>query len=330
MDEPRRRMLEILHDGRGTGDVPAAARQRLGERPHPEVNVAAIDAVMLADPAARPAHDAQRVRLVHQQERLVLPLQLDQPIQRREVAVHAGDALHRDQHPADLGTQRRQDALEGVHVVVRERPAAGAREPGAAEDAVVRQGVVDDQVLRAEQMAEHRDVRGVPAHQDDRVLAAQEPRQGGFQLAVDRPLAGRDPARRGRGPVANGRVRRGTGHFRVARESQIVLRREIEVVAAGDHRAVAADPLPDAEIRQREAPLAHLVEPTTQGPDLGEVLEPVSRRLDGLDLAPADHGDLAHRSTPRRAGSARGDGLPSARGDDGPIWTALVLVPFAL
>jgi len=52
------------------------------------------------------------------------------------------------------------------------------------------QRIVNNYVVAAEQMPDHSDIRRMAANQDDAVLAAMDPRQHLFQLAVDRPLAG--------------------------------------------------------------------------------------------------------------------------------------------
>jgi hypothetical protein len=57
----------------------------------------------------------------------------------------------------------------------------------------VHRGVVQDQVLRREQVADHRDVGGVAADEHQRVLRAEEARQLGFQLAVQLALPRRQP-----------------------------------------------------------------------------------------------------------------------------------------
>ena len=66
------------------------------------------------------------------------------------------------------------DSIERLPIVVRERPAARARELDAAEDAVVRQRVVQHEVARPDDVADHADVRRVAADHHDRVLAAEE------------------------------------------------------------------------------------------------------------------------------------------------------------
>ena len=60
------------------GDVAAATAERLAERAHPDVDVARVDAEMLADAAAVQAQHADRVGLVDLQERLVPLLDFDE------------------------------------------------------------------------------------------------------------------------------------------------------------------------------------------------------------------------------------------------------------
>src|SRR5262249_10338463 len=69
---------------------------------------------------------------VDQEQRLVLLLELDEAGQRRDVAVHAVDALDRDEHPAVVGPQLGELLLQRFEVVVRERPPLGPGQPGAA------------------------------------------------------------------------------------------------------------------------------------------------------------------------------------------------------
>ena len=85
---------------------------------------------------------------------------------------------------------------------MRERPAAGAAKDRALHDAVVRQRVVQDQVAGAEQVADDRLVGRVAADEHDRVFGADEVGDAAFQLAVQRLLAGDQPAGRDARAVA--------------------------------------------------------------------------------------------------------------------------------
>src|SRR3990172_2169470 len=71
----------------GGGGAPAATGQRLGERAHPQVDVGAGHAPVLAEtPAGRP-DGAQRVRFIDQQQRLVLLPEFHEAWQIGEVAI---------------------------------------------------------------------------------------------------------------------------------------------------------------------------------------------------------------------------------------------------
>ena len=151
---------------------------------------------MLADATPGPPDHAQRVGLVHQEERTVALLELDDPIERREIAVHAVHGLDRDEHAAGFGPGLGQQTPERVRVVVRERAAARARELGPGQDAVVGQAVMQDDVPLIEQAADHAHVGGVAADHDESVLAAEEVSDGALQVVVEGPLARSDPAGR--------------------------------------------------------------------------------------------------------------------------------------
>ena len=62
------------------------------------------------------------------------------------------------------------------------------------DDAVVGQRIVSDQVAGAEQVADRRFVGGVAADEHDRVFHAEQVGDAPLQLAVQRLLAGNQPA----------------------------------------------------------------------------------------------------------------------------------------
>src|SRR5256885_2040653 len=70
-EEAGRRVGEVVAQGPAPGDIAAAARQRLAQRAHPEIDVVAVDRKMLAEAAPGRAEDAERMRLVDHEEGLM-------------------------------------------------------------------------------------------------------------------------------------------------------------------------------------------------------------------------------------------------------------------
>ena len=71
------------------------------------------------------------------------------------VAIHAVDALDRDDHTTVLRPQVAKQAIELLGVVVSKRPLAGLRRRRSLHDAVVGEFVVEDQVFGTEEVAKH-------------------------------------------------------------------------------------------------------------------------------------------------------------------------------
>ena len=168
VDEPGGSVLEVFDERGGTRDVAAAAGERLGERAHPQLDAGAIDVGVLADTASGTAHGSQRMGLVDEQHRAMLLLDFDKTREVGKVAVHAVDAFDRDQHAAEAVADAGEQRVERAPVVVREATARRAGEPSALQDRVVGEDVVDDEVARAHQVADRRDVGRVPGDEDDR------------------------------------------------------------------------------------------------------------------------------------------------------------------
>ena len=145
--------------------------------------------VVLGDAPPPGAHGSERMGLVDQHQCLVPPLHLDELGQIGEIPVHAVHALDGDQHAAVLVPVLPQKLVRRPPVVVCKRPSPGAGKQGSLENAVVVQGILQDQVAGPEQMANHAFVGGVPGHHRDGVFGAQQTRECGFQLAVELPFA---------------------------------------------------------------------------------------------------------------------------------------------
>ena len=136
------------------------------------------------------------------------------------------------------------------------------------------------EVAGPDDVADDADVGRVAADHDDRVLGAEEARERLLELAVQRLLARGDAARRDRRAVALDRGVRGAVHRRVAREAEVVVRREVDHLAAVDHRRVVGDALVDVEVRDVDAHGLREVEALAERDVLGELREVVRRRRD--------------------------------------------------
>ena len=148
---------------------------------------------VFARPAAGVAQHSQAVRLIDVEQEPVLATQRRQRGQIGEVAVHAVDALHGDEHPPVPAGVLAQEAGQIVEIVVGERAAVRAGQPDALQDAVMRQSVVQREVARAQQVSEHADVRRVPAHHGQGRRCAEMPGDLVLEFLVQRAAARRRP-----------------------------------------------------------------------------------------------------------------------------------------
>ncbi|MCY1439040.1 hypothetical protein D9M71_552590 [compost metagenome] len=179
-------------------------------------------------------HDPQRVGLVDHQKHLVLVLQLDKARQVRVVAVHAVDAFEHHQHPLEMLALIAQQTIEGFDVVVSEAQATRAGQLDALQHTVVDKFVVDHQVPRAKQVADGGDVGGMPTDEGHGVIHLVQPGQFGFQLAMDRPVAGHQAAGRyRRAVVIDGRLGR-LGDHRMPGIPQVVVAGEVDEALTPD------------------------------------------------------------------------------------------------
>ena len=202
VEETRRGVLEVLDQRVLARDVAPAARERLAERPHPDVHVRAVDSEVLAQSRPSAAEHPEGMGLVDHQEGLVPALDFNETRQIRAVPVHAVDALDDDQHPLVTGPLLAQDLIEGLPVVVRKGQPARPGEERALQHTVVDQGVVEDEILAPEEVSDGGHVRGPSADQHHAVLDAVHLRERRLELALHRAFAGDRAARGGGGSIA--------------------------------------------------------------------------------------------------------------------------------
>ena len=157
----------------------------------------------------------------------MLFLDVDEARQVGVVAVHAVDALDRDEHAAVAVADAREKHVERAPVVVGESAAGGAGEPRALENRVVGQDVVDDQVARAHQVPDGRDVGRVPGDEDDRRGRAEKCGERVLEVAMNLLFAGDEAAGARAGAVAIDRVLGCRDDRRVVRHPDVVVGAEV-------------------------------------------------------------------------------------------------------
>ena len=132
-------------------------------------------------------------------------------------------------------------------VVVAEGARARLRRHRPLDNAVVGQFVVEDQILRPEEVAEEGGIRAVATGKHRRPLGSQERGQLRVELVEERVVAPHHPAGRGAAPEAVDRRLGRPGDFVMAGEAEVVEAREADDVTAGDPGGAAADTLVGTE-----------------------------------------------------------------------------------
>ena len=176
-----------------------------------------------------------------------------------EVAVHREDAVRRDQAVPSVGGLL-EPRLELVHVAVRVAQPARLAEPDPVDDRGVVELIRDDRVLLAEQRLEQAAVRVEAGAEEDRVVGTEELGQTLLELAVQR-LGAADEADRGHAVAPA--VERLVGRLddrRMVGEPEVVVRAEVEQLAAPGHVDMRALGRRDLELGLVEPGLAYLGE----------------------------------------------------------------------
>ena len=189
----------------------AVAAQRLGERAHDHVDLG-LEPQLGDQPAARRPDDTGGVRLVDDDAGAMAAGQLDDSLQRREIAIHRKDRVGDDRRPPSAGAA--QPVGQRVQVGVRVDDRLGAGQAAAVDQGGVVEGVGEHDLTRAGQ-GRHDAGIGQEARAEQRTrLRALERRQLLLELAVRGHVA-RDQARRSgaRAPLQR-KASRGGAHAR--------------------------------------------------------------------------------------------------------------------
>src|SRR5262249_47257680 len=150
----------------------AERRERLTEGSHDEIDLV-LDSHGLARTRAARTKNADSVRVVDEEPRVVLARQADDVRKGRKIPFHAVEAVHHDQL---AGTSRSgaENALEVAKVVMAEPLHLAIREPRAVHDAGVRVLVENDDVALVDQRRDAAQVREVTGRIDERRLFLHE------------------------------------------------------------------------------------------------------------------------------------------------------------
>ena len=241
-----RALAQQLDHLAAAGDVPAAgAADRLAQGAGEDVHAAA-GAGALGRAAAARAEDADGVRVVDHDHRVVALGEVADRRQVRDVAVHREHAVRGDQ-PAARAGRLLELRLQIGHVAVAVAQPLGLDQADAVDDRRVVQLVGDHGVVGRQQHLEQARVGVEAGAEQDRVLGAQERGDPLLQPAVDLLRAADEPHRReAEAPLVEGRVRR-VGHRRVARQAEVVVGAEVDQLRP----VLQRDPRPLARLQDR-------------------------------------------------------------------------------
>ena len=195
-----------------------------------------IDTGVLGDAATGRAEDADRVRFIDHEHRVMPVFDLDESREVRHIAVGTVNTFDEHERPAMLPADAPEHAVECRPVVVRKDEPPRPRVLGAQHAAVVQARIAEHDVVAVDETGDGRHVRRVTADVHNRVVRADEFRDRVFEFSMHRPFAGGDSARRDRTPPARERLLCGPRHHGIARQPEIVVAREIHDATTADDR----------------------------------------------------------------------------------------------
>jgi hypothetical protein len=165
------------------------------------------------------------------------------PRPRRDVAVHREDPVG-DQQLTATGLRRfGQQPLGICGVPVLEHLDLGLRQSRAVDDRGVVQPVADDHVVGSEDRRHRPRVRREPRLEQQGRIRVLERREPFLHVEMHAQLPGDRPDRAGPGTEPLGGIRGGPVHARVVRQTEVVVRREVDDRTPVERRARTRRPL---------------------------------------------------------------------------------------
>ena len=221
-------IAQVLDQVLFAGQVAAAGAQALGQGAHLDVDVVRQEAEVFVHAAAGFAQDAGGMGLVHHQEAAVLLFEAHIFGNRGDVPVHGIDALHHDQHLGVLVPVGFEQGFQGLGIVMREGQGLRVGQADALHDGVMVDGVVEDQVPLAAEIADDGHVGGMAADQHQGAFGVLPLGQGGLQLLVQGLFPGQQAAARGGGAIQVDGSLRGLHGLLPAGHAGIVVGAEVQ------------------------------------------------------------------------------------------------------
>jgi len=208
------------------------------------VNVDALPhARVFGRAATAGAECAGTVGIVHQQHGAVSLRQLHHLRQRRDVSIHAVDAVDSQKQASAVGRRSPERLLERGQIAVWEYPEVRLRQPRAVDDRGVVELVGDQRIALSDQRRDDAEVGHVAGVEGQRALRAEEVGQLGLERFVQRQVPGDESRSPGRTPDIPRRSCRGLDDLRVVGEIEVVAARKDQNLAAVHPHARGLRPL---------------------------------------------------------------------------------------
>jgi hypothetical protein len=167
------------------------------------------------------------VGLIYYEQGVMTPCEFSQTRERGDVTVHAEHGLA-DDDPLAGGSALLEQGFQVIKIVVAVAGTVGAAEPDAVNNAGVVQLVREYLVARLADGRQHPKVGQEPTAKYQGRFRSHHARQIGFQFLGDLQVAGKQPGRRRTRTVLADGGRGGLFEPRIRRQTEVVVRGEIQ------------------------------------------------------------------------------------------------------
>ncbi len=178
---------------------------------------------MFTDPTAPRTEHAERMRFINEQPSTMRVLQIQQPRQVRDVAIHAVETFDNNETIARFPTLHFQYQFQVLEIIMSEHHNMRSRGSRASENAVVTKFIDKQKISRSEQVRDDRYVCQIAADKRQRRIRSHKARDRVLKLCVDGALAANQPRTEDASPKTSNRLGRCVIHSRVSGKTKIVV-----------------------------------------------------------------------------------------------------------